>query len=162
MQKWRGKAWEIESRAWCQVDVRGAVPGCCNSQTLYWSASSLPNNELYWHCLSNVTVSNLLDKILQEGLQDSSSSTAPLMSTLMSTWCHACDSISQAFLLRFCILQAIKNLRRELPGNEANNIAQSYIIYGLPDHFPLGSAWSCLCTVVSACIIYYKHTYVRS
>ena len=62
MQKRRGKAWEKESRAWRQVDVRvdtrGAVTDRCNSQTLRWSASSLPDNELYWHCLLNVTVSS--------------------------------------------------------------------------------------------------------
>ena len=53
---WRGKAWEKESRAWRQVrvDVRGAVPDHCNSQTLHWSALSV----LYWHCLSNVIVSS--------------------------------------------------------------------------------------------------------
>ena len=34
--------------------------------------------------------------------------TAPLTSTLMSIWRHARDSISQAFLLHFIILQAIK------------------------------------------------------
>ena len=54
MQKRRGKAWEKKSRAWRQVDmrvdihVRGVVPDHCNSQTLHWSASNLPNNELYW------------------------------------------------------------------------------------------------------------------
>ena len=54
MQKRRGKAWEKKSRAWRQVDmrvdihVRGMVPDHCNSQTLHWSASNLPNNELYW------------------------------------------------------------------------------------------------------------------
>ena len=42
-----------------------------------------------------------------------------------STWCHARDSFShkcsQAFPICFCILQAIKNWRREWPGNEANS-----------------------------------------
>ena len=47
------------------------------------------------------------------------SGTAPLMPTLMSTWRHARDSFSQAFPLRFCILQVIKNWRWEQPGNEA-------------------------------------------
>ena len=36
MQTWRGKAWEIESCAWRQVDVTGVVPNRCNSQTLSW------------------------------------------------------------------------------------------------------------------------------
>ena len=62
MQKQRRKAWEKESRAWRQVDVRvytrGAVTDRCNPQTLCWSTSSLPNNELYYHCLLNVTVSS--------------------------------------------------------------------------------------------------------
>ena len=48
-----------------------------------------------------------LDKILQEVPQDSLSGTTPLMSTLTSTRCHVRDS--QAFPLRFCVLQAIKN-----------------------------------------------------
>ena len=61
-----------------------------------------------------------LDKILQEGPQDSLLDTAPLMSTLTSTWCHAHDLFSQAFPLRFCILQAIENWRQEWPGNEAS------------------------------------------
>ena len=47
-----------------------------------------------------------LDKMLQEGPQDSLSGTS-LTSTLMSTWCHACDSFSQAFPHRFCILHNI-------------------------------------------------------
>ena len=64
MQKWRrGKAWEKESLVLRQVDVRvdvrvdmrGAVPNHCNSQTLCWSTLSLPNNKLYWHCLSSIT-----------------------------------------------------------------------------------------------------------
>ena len=59
-----------------------------------------------------------LDKTLQEPW-DSSSSTPPLISNLMSTWRHARDSFSQAFPLRFCIQFAIKNWRRERPGNEA-------------------------------------------
>ena len=48
------------------------------------------------------------------------SGTAPLTSTLTSTWRHTRDSFSQAFPLRFCILQAIKNWRREQPENKAN------------------------------------------
>ena len=43
----------------------------------------------------------------------------PLASTLMSTWRHTCDSFSQVFPLRFCILQVIKNWRQEQPGNKA-------------------------------------------
>ena len=40
------------------TDGGRGVPDRCNSQTLHWSASSLPNNELYWRCLYNVTVSS--------------------------------------------------------------------------------------------------------
>ena len=47
------------------------------------------------------------------------SGTAPLMSTLTSTWCYAHDSFSQAFPLHFCLLQVIKNWRREWPWNVA-------------------------------------------
>ena len=41
IQKQRGKVWEKESHAWCQVDMRvdvkGAVTDSCNSQTSRWS-----------------------------------------------------------------------------------------------------------------------------
>ena len=54
MQRWREKAWQIESCVWRQVDVRvdmggreGVVSNHCNSQSLHWSALSLPNNKLY-------------------------------------------------------------------------------------------------------------------
>ena len=39
------------------------------------------------------------------------SGTAPLTFTLTSTWRHTGDSFSQAFPLRFCILQVIKKWR---------------------------------------------------
>ena len=54
----------------------GGVTDRCNSQTLCWSASILPDNELYWHCLLNVTVSSSWTKYYK-GLQDSLSGTAP-------------------------------------------------------------------------------------
>ena len=101
----RRKAREKESHAWCQVDVKGVVPDCCNSQTLRWSASSLPNNELYWRCLSNVTVSNSWIRYYKKDLM---LGTAPLTSTLISIWHYTRDSISQAFPLHFSILQVIK------------------------------------------------------
>ena len=41
----------------------------CNSQTLRWSASSLPNNELYWRCLSNITVSSLWTKCYKNSIE---------------------------------------------------------------------------------------------
>ena len=37
---------------------RGEGPNRCNLQTLHLSASKLQNNELYWCCLSNATVSS--------------------------------------------------------------------------------------------------------
>ena len=40
------------------------------------------------------------------------------MFALTATWHHAHDSFYQAFPLRFCILQAIKNWRREWLGNK--------------------------------------------
>lgn len=36
----------------------GVVLNCCSSQTSRLSALSLPNNELYWHCLLNIPVSS--------------------------------------------------------------------------------------------------------
>ena len=48
----------------------------CNSQTLCWSASRLPNNELYWRYVPFEHFDlKSLDKIVQEGPQDSSSGT---------------------------------------------------------------------------------------
>ena len=109
MQKQKGKAWETESCAWCQVDVRvdrrGAVTDRYNSQTLHWSASSLPNNELYWHCLLNVTVSSSWTKYYKKDLKILRQALpTPLLSTLTSTWRHTRDSFSQAFPLCFCTL----------------------------------------------------------
>ena len=101
MQKRRGEPWEIESCARHQADVRGAMPDCCNSQTLCWSAWSLPNNKQYWHCLLNIT-SQVPAQDITRRTRDSLSGTGPLTSTFMSTWCHTCDSISQAFSL--CIV----------------------------------------------------------
>ena len=66
------KAWEKESRVWRQVvkvDARGAVTDRCNSQTLRWSASSLPHNELYWHCLLNATVSSFWTKYYKKNFK---------------------------------------------------------------------------------------------
>ena len=63
-----------------EVITRGGRWPIVVTQTLRWSASSLPNNEVYWHCLLNVSF-KFLDKILQEWSQDSSSGTAPLAST---------------------------------------------------------------------------------
>ena len=72
--KTEGKAWEKESRAWRQVDVRVDVRGGrarrSNSQTLRWSASSLPNNELYWRCISNVTVSSSWTRYYRKDLPE--------------------------------------------------------------------------------------------
>ena len=67
MQKRRGKAWEKESRAWRQVDVSGREGG--GARSLCWSASSPPNNELYWRCLSNVTVSSSWRRYYEKDLE---------------------------------------------------------------------------------------------
>ena len=120
LQYAKTEVWEKESCAWRQVDIRVdmrplKVPNRYNS---HWSASNLPKHELYWLSFKRYSL-KFLDKILEEGPQDSSLGTTPFMSTLMSTWRHARDSFSQAFPLRFCILQGIINWRRERPGNEA-------------------------------------------
>ena len=62
------------------VDVQRAMPDCCNSQTLHWSASSLPNNE----CSGLQS----LDKILQEGPQNSLQALPPVC--LLITTSHRC------------------------------------------------------------------------
>ena len=63
---------------------------------------------VFWMLQSQV----LRQDILQERLQDSSSNTAPLMSTLTSTWCHTCDSFSQAFPL--CFLHTASDQKLEV------------------------------------------------
>ena len=87
MQKRRGKAWEKESYAWCQVDMRPlrrTVPSHYNSQTLRWSASKLPNNKLYWRCLSNVTVSSFLTRYYKKDLKILCQTPIPLMASIPS------------------------------------------------------------------------------
>ena len=116
MQKWRWKAWEKESRVWRQVevrvdvrvDIRGVVTDSCNSQTLHWSASSLlPNNELYWHCLSNVTVQISWTKYCKKDLKTLRQ--APLPSCLPSRLPNVTHvTFFQAFPLRFCSILSKK------------------------------------------------------
>ena len=87
------------------------VPNCCNSQTLCWSGSNIPNNKLYWHCLSNVTVSSSwtrTSRFLRQA--PSPPSVYPHVYLTSCTWLFL-----QAFPLRCCILQAIKNWRQERP-----------------------------------------------
>ena len=79
-----------------------------------------------------------LDKTLQ-GLQDSSSGTAPLASTLTSSWRHARDSFSQASPLCFCIQYVIKNWRRERPGNEARLSPHAQVQFRIPEQRSLGT-----------------------
>ena len=59
--------------AWRQLDmwveVRGGVLDHCNSQTSCWSALSVPNNELHWRCLSNVTVSSSWTRYYKKDLK---------------------------------------------------------------------------------------------
>ena len=118
MQKRRGEAWEKESRAWRQVDVRRAVPDHCYSHTLRWSFSSLPNNELYWRCLLNVTVSCSWIRYYKKDLKILVGHRPPHgYLHIYLTWCIF---FSQAFPLRFCILQAIKYWKQERLRNEAN------------------------------------------
>ena len=68
--------------------------------------------------------------------------TAPLTSTLMSTWRHVCDSFSQAFPFHFCVLQAIKNWRWERPGNEATSRPSITVCQGLPKSISLESFYT--------------------
>ena len=89
MPKWRGKAWEIQSHTMTldrqKVDTQRAMPNRRNSRSLRWSASNLPNNELYWHCLSNAVVKSPLTRyIYRKGL--ALSGTAPLSVYLLL--CH--------------------------------------------------------------------------
>ena len=85
-----------------------------------------------WHLSCNIVPKNLRLEHLKNRvntaccLLDSSLINAKFMSyndrappPLTSTWRHARDSFSQAFPLHFCVLQVIKNWRRERPGNEA-------------------------------------------
>ena len=90
---------------WCRqrVDKQGADRDHCTCVTLQtprWSASSLPNNELYWECYSPQS----LDKNFQEGPWDSLLGTAPMCLPIIMSHYRACDKISQAFSSFICIL----------------------------------------------------------
>ena len=74
------------------------MPDHCNLQTLCSSASNLPNNKLYWHSLSNITLSRSWTRYYKKHLRIPRRA-PPLMSTLMSTWHHTHDSFSQAYPL---------------------------------------------------------------
>ena len=97
MQKQRGKAWKEVLHVWRQVDVREAVPDHCNSQTFHWSASSLRSNELYWRCLTLQSHWQVLGQDITRRTLRFFIGHCPLTFTLMSTWCHACDSSPRPF-----------------------------------------------------------------
>ena len=61
------EAWGKDSRAWCQVDMRGAVPDHCNSQIVDQPRINWIN-KLHWCCLSNVTVSSSRTKTCKTDL----------------------------------------------------------------------------------------------
>ena len=115
MQKQRGKAWKKESHVSRQVDVRGVVPDHCNSQTLRWSASSLPNNELYWHCLSNVTVSSSWIRYCKKDLK-------------ILRWAPSLPYVTHVTLSTepsssvFAYCKQSKNWKLERPGNEITSL----------------------------------------
>ena len=76
MQKWRGRsgrkscAWHlVDMRVDTRVDMMGAVSDRCNSQTLHWSVLNLPNNELYWRCLSNITALSFWTRYYKKDLK---------------------------------------------------------------------------------------------
>ena len=53
----------------------------CNSQTLHWTASSLPNNKQYWRCLSNITVSSPWTKYYKKSIEIDRQAPPPCVST---------------------------------------------------------------------------------
>lgn len=75
-----------------KIDTQESVPDCYNSQTLYWSLLSVPNNKLYWHSLMSIQASSLWIAIWQG--RASSSGTIPLC--LPNTTAH--DKISKVLL----------------------------------------------------------------
>ena len=70
--KMEGEAWE---KVMCMTPCRhegnmmGAVSDHCNSQTLHCSVLNLPNNELYWRCLSNVTALSFWTRYYKKDLK---------------------------------------------------------------------------------------------
>ena len=70
--KMEGKAWEkVMCMTPCrhEVNMMGAVSDHCNSQTLHCSVLNLPNNELYWRCLSNVTALSFWTRYYKKDLK---------------------------------------------------------------------------------------------
>ena len=83
-----------------RVDVRG---GQCPIVVTHKLGVDhcLPNNELYWHSLSNITVSSSWTWYYKKDLKilHRAPSPPPL---LMSTWRHTRDSFSQASIFAYC------------------------------------------------------------
>ena len=94
----------------CRRDRR--VVSNHNQQTMPWSASNLPNNELYWHRLLNIIVwSSWTRYYKKDFVGHCPPHIYPHVYLTSYTW---------LFLLHhFWILQAIKNWRWEWSGNEA-------------------------------------------
>ena len=110
----------------------GGMPDHCNSQTLRWSASNLPNNELYWCCLSNVAVSSCWTRYYTKDLKILRQAPPP------PYWPHVyphvyLTSCTWLFLpglpLHFCMLQVIKNWRWKCPWNDVATTTMLICLY---------------------------------
>ena len=77
------------------------------------------NNKQYWCCLANALASSpqTINTRTRKGFEIFHQAPAPVCLHVPDITAN--DQISQAFLLRICILQAMKYWRWEWPGNEA-------------------------------------------
>ena len=114
----RGKTQEIWSHAVAsrrqRVDKQGGGP--TSIPVLHWPIPSIMNDERYWCCL----VSTLVFSSRTETTRASRpfiGERPPSILCLPDIMTH--DQTSQAFPLIICILQVLKELRWEWPGNEA-------------------------------------------
>ena len=116
MKKWRGKAWYHLSREWRQCLHRWTEGG-----RGHWShfadAFFVFNQERYAFRFANVQKSSAWGRNYKIRPLACSFDGGSLH--LDRHWRHSRDKWYQAFPLRFCILQAIKNWTVGRPGNEA-------------------------------------------
>ena len=84
-------------------------------------------------CRDNTQTNNAVQPVVHINVKPelSQSSTAPCVSTLCLPDITTHRQISQAFPLCICMLQAIKDWRQRLPGND---VRQSTQCIGLPQH----------------------------
>ena len=125
MQKWRVKAWSILLFEWHQSRVYNSVyldtqggEGVPDQRTHFTDALFVLNQEQYGFHFANVWNSSTWGRNYKiRPLAHSFDGGLPSLSVYLGRhWRHSHDKMDQAFLLRFCILEAIKTGRWESLG----------------------------------------------